>query len=737
MEILAFFAGTAFFYFKSPYALFLLCAMWFFRQKSSLLIWFLSAILWSALHQWWIADTGMPVAHLIKKASIMGYITSIPTETANKTQFQFLAERLNGKRIKANLLLSCYEGCPALHAGQRWQLEAKLKKPINLANPGGFDYVAFLGSRHLHWVGNVYRNSFKPLLTLEKTYPLTMLRERLSAHLILLDSDKKSLGIFEALTFGLTRYIDKSQWDLFRRTGTTHLIDISGEHIALVAGLSYWLLKWVWKQWSGRLCLRYPAQKVASAFAILIACAYALIAGFSVPTQRSLIACCLMLLRHVSNQRITIWQSWRYALIAVLVFEPHSVLMLGFYFSFIAVAILVLINQRIKCSGLRKMVSMQLACMFGLMPLSLYWFSYGSINGLVANLVAIPWVGFFIVPLALVVAFLSPWLVIPGSVTLLKWSIDGLLLGLSWIDSFERINVSFTYTEALPPLALMAAMGVFVFMPMIRLFPSVAILVTASCFPQYEKVHMGDTKIDVLDVGQGLSIVVRTAHHTLIYDTGMAFYHGGDMGKLVIIPYLKALGIKNLDYVVISHPDLDHRGGLASLDERYNINELIVDSPRFYKRGVSCHQHPSWQWDDVSFRFFPIDVHFKGRNNNSCILQISNRAGQVLLNGDIETVAEQYLVKTYGNALKSTIMLVPHHGSKTSSSPSFISQVSPRYAIVSYGFDNHYHFPHEQAMRAYKVPVYNTLDCGMVRIHLRAGYPTTPTCYRKPNPLSF
>ena len=731
MEILCFFAGVAFFYLKSPYPLFFLCASFFFRQKLALFFWFLAAILWSFLHQWLIASQGMPNTNLITQAKLQGTVSSIPAQTPGRTQFQFLAEQLNGQPIKVNVLLSCYDHCPDIHVGQRWRLQAKLKKPLNLANPGGFDYVALLGSRHIQWVGNIYRSSFQPIETKKQRYPLIKLREHLADILSKLYPDTTTLGIFQALTLGLTSQVDKAQWDLFRRTGTTHLIDISGEHIALIAGLAYWLLKWTWKH-LGQLCLRYPAPKIATAGAILVAFMYALIAGFAVPTQRSLITGCFMLLQNFLSQRMSVWQSWRYALLAVLVFEPHSVFMLGFYFSFIAVAILILINHRVKVSGVRKMLSMQFACMFGLMPLSLYWFSYGSINGLAANLLAIPWVGFLIVPLALFIAFLSPWIVIPGTVALLKWSIIILLYGLKWVDSFAMFNFSFTFTEALSPLALMAAMSVFVFLPLIRLFPAAGILVVASLFPNYEKVALGEARVDVLDVGQGLAIIVRTAHHVLIYDTGMKFYQSSDMGKLSIIPYLNTLGIKQLDKVVISHPDLDHRGGLGSLEEKYKINELIVDDPAFYKRGVSCHHYPSWDWDGVSFRFFPISERLKSKNNNSCILQIANKDAQVLLSGDIEKIAEDYLIRTYGIQLASTIMLIPHHGSKTSSSPSFIKQVAPRYAIASYGFDNRYHFPHQQAMNVYQmqqIPVYNTMDCGMVRVRLQGG-DSIPRCYR-------
>lgn len=734
MEILCFFAGTAFFYFKNPYPLYFLGAALFFRPKPVLLLWFLSAILWSIVHQWMIADQGMPITHLIKKAELQGYVASIPTRSPTKTQFQFLAERLDGQAIKVNMLLSCYDHCPEIHAGQHWQLQAKLKNPVNLANPGGFDYVGWLSSRHIHWVGNVYRNTFQPLKLPKEPSTLLTLREHLACILAQLNPDEETLGVFEALTLGLTTHVNKAQWDLFRRTGTTHLIDISGEHIALVAGLTYWLLKCGWKL-MGAWCLRYPAPKIASAGAIFIAILYALVAGFAVPTQRSLVTCCLMLFRNFCSQRLSIWQAWRYALLSVLIFEPHSVFMQGFYFSFIAVAILISINQRVKTHGIRKMLSLQFACMFGLMPLSLYWFSYGSINGLAANLLAIPWVGFIIVPLALIIAFLSPWIVIPWSVAILKWSISLLLTCLKWIDSFSILNFNFTFTEALPVLALMAAMAIFLFLPLIRAFPAAGVLMLASLFPNYEKVQTGNVKIDVLDVGQGLSVVVRTKHHVLIYDTGMKFYQAGDMGKLAIIPYLNKLGVSHLDKVVISHPDLDHRGGLNSLDEKYAIKELIVDDPYFYKRGVSCHNYPAWDWEGVSFRFFQIATQLPHKNNNSCILQISTSAGQMLLSGDIEKVAEDYLIKVYGNKLASTILLVPHHGSKTSSSSAFVTQVAPQYAIASYGFDNRYHFPHPQAMLSYQrnnIPVFDTLHCGMIRVELKKrASPLTPQCLRR------
>lgn len=739
MEILCFFAGIAFFYLKNFYPLCFLGIILFFRPKLRFCFWFLAAISWAAIHQWLITPQGLPSTPIINEASLEGYVTSIPNQTVNKTQFQFLVHSLNQKPVKLNLLLSCYHQCPNLVAGEHWRLRAKIKKAINFANPGSFDYASWLSARHIFWIGNIYRNTFEKINLPTKHYPLIQFRDYLDKSLAKLSPDEQTLGIIEALTIGLTHHIDKEQWDLFRRTGTTHLIDISGEHIVLIAGLSYGLLKWGFKR-LGKLCLYYPAPKFASLGAIIISFAYALIAGFAVPTQRAFITSLLMLGRYLTSQRITIWQSWRYALFVVLLFEPHSVYMLGFYFSFLAVAILILINERMKTKAIYKVLCMQLACMFGLMPLSLYWFSYGSINGLVANLLAIPWVSFMIVPLALIITFLCPWLVIPGSMALLKWSIHVLLTGLTFIDSFDHFNFTFTFTSAIEPFALMVAMGIFIFLPVRALWFPASILILSSFFPRFEKISPGNVIIDTLDVGQGLAIAIRTAKHTLLYDTGMKFYQSSDMGKLVIIPYLNRLGIKKLDAVIISHPDLDHRGGFDSIEKNYKIHDLIVDNPLFYKRGVSCHTYPEWHWDGVAFRFFPIGHPLSGKNNNSCILQIKNAAGSVLLSGDIERLAENYLIKTYGKALQSNAMLIPHHGSKTSSSMAYVKQVSPKYAFVAYGFDNRYKFPHPQAMQTYaalKIPVYNTLECGMIRISLQKGN-LIPKCYRnQTTPLFF
>ena len=313
--------------------------------------------------------------------------------------------------------------------------------------------------------------------------------------------------------------------------------------------------------------------------------------------------------------------------------------------------------------------------------------------------------------------------------------IGSLLHFLQWIDTLAQFNLEFSYTSLLFPLALLLAMGMLIFLPLKTFFPAAFIIGAAAIFPAYPRLKLGDARIDVLDVGQGLAVVVTTAQHVLVYDTGMKFYKGGDMGQLAIITYLKTLGLKKIDKVVISHPDLDHRGGLVSLEEKYPVDELLVDKPQFYKRGKSCHYHKAWRWDGVSFRFFSIHKDFQDKNNNSCVLRVSNRSGSLLLTGDIEKKAEEFLVKHYGNHLQSTVLLVPHHGSKTSTSSEFLNQVKPKEAIISFGFDNRYHFPHTQTLTilaAHQIKVYDTVSCGMVTVELLNQEKNMSTfCYRK------
>lgn len=719
MEILCFLAGLLFLYTKNILLCFFLIALSFFRRGLRCFFVFFIAIFWGILHQWLVAVKNIPNKSIITKACIIGRIISIPVQHSNKTQFQFKVTSFNGKRAKAIVIMSCYKNCPNFSTNKSYKIIADLKKPRNLGNPGGFDYVNWLYSKHIHWVGTV-KNVF--ILENKKftKYSLLNFRNYLATNLEKLAIDKNTLGILQALSLGVTTNLDKVDWELFRRTGTTHLLIISGAHIGLIAGLFFFVGRLFWCR-LGSLAIRFPAPMVASILAIFSALSYSIIAGFSVSVKRSFLACFFVLSRNFLPYKFSPWQAWRYAILLILVVEPHAVLLPGFYLSFIAVAILLTMNKYILITGIRKVILIQVACLLGIMPYTLFWFSYGAVNGFLANLVAIPLVGFIIVPLSLIVMILSQWFEISFLLFLLQLSVKCLWYFLTLIDSFAYFNLAITYKNFISPLALIIAMNLLIFLPLKALRIPVALLFFLSVFPKYEKLKSGEAQIDILDVGQGLSVLVRTANHQLIYDTGVKFSESWDMGKLVIIPYLKILGIKKIDKIVISHPDLDHRGGLDSLENTYKVKELIVDDSSFYKRGASCHDYKDWVWDGIHFHFFPIEKFTKNKNNLSCVLQIKSKYATILLTGDIEKLAEDYLVKNYQTNLESKFLLAPHHGSKTSSSKSFLRQVKPEFVFLSYGFNNKYHFPHSKTLQNYAshhIKILNTLDCGMISVNL-------------------
>ncbi len=729
MEILCFFSGVAFFNWKNGYPLILLCAASLLRPRLLWLISFSLGALFALLHAVWVSPVGMPKQPVMDHADAIGVVVSIPSITPEKTQFEFELKSLNKRPVRARILLSCFDSCPIVSAGEKWRFWVKLKKPQNLGNPGGVNRVRSLRARHIEWTGYIRRGASQYLGEVRGIkLGLIKIRSYFSSTLNQKTLRADTKGVLQALTLGLGQQMSPEHWALFRRTGTTHLMVISGAHIGLIAGLTYALVRLLWLR-LGSVSYKIPAPRIASIVALVMAFIYSVLAGFGVPAERAFIVCFFMLFRHIGTLSFSVWQAFRYALLAVLLFEPHSALMPGFYLSFLAVGILILMNQLIIKTGVQKTLLMQLACLLGLMPLTLLLFSYGSLNGFFANLVAIPWVGFVIIPIGLLSVFLGPILSIHVLSFVLDKAVSILFVVLNWVDRFAYFNLDYSVNQLGSVILFMLAFAVALILPFKRFLPVILVFMGCGLFPKLEKIHWGEAHIDVLDVAQGLSVVIQTAHHTLVYDTGVQFYHGGDMGQLALVPYLKTLKVKDLDMVMISHPDLDHRGGLKSLEKSYVIRELVVDDPIFYHRGESCHQYPTWQWDGVAFEFLPMPLTSRKKNNHSCVLKVTTDFGSILLPGDIENSGEHYLVQQYADVLSSSFLLVPHHESNSSSSTTFLRCVSPKAAIASYGFDNRYHFPHPKAEARYKaenIPVYSTDHCGLIRVFFTRNHQKKP-----------
>ncbi len=732
MEIFCFFLGILYIYTSNLFLPLSALVFFFITPRYPIILLFIIGLLFAWTHQWLTLPKGIPDVPVIPHALLQGTIASLPVQNSNKTQFLFSIERINGVPAHGLVQLNWYNKASQLHAGQHWQLTAKIKKPRNFLNPGSYDYVNSLKKRHIYWTGYIKSKNNKLIHQPYSPWTWLSLREYLGQALTKRAPDKQTAGIVEALTLNITTQISQDDWSLFRRTGTIHLFGISGEHIALIAGLCSLIIRWLWTR-SVRCCLWIPALTVSSIGGFIVAIFYAFLAGFEPPVQRALIGNFFYAVYCIGKQRFTPWQIWRYALFGVLCLEPHAVFMQGFYFSFLAVACLFLTQQRWRLKGYKGTLALQLSCLIGLMPLTLYWFSYGSINGFIANLFAIPLVSLLIVPLSLITMLVSSfdwsWLLMKP----LSWLIALLFKGLTWTEYLAAININWSINQIVFVLSLMGALLLWVLLP-VRPFKQLALLwLIIPLFPAHRTIHEGEALIQILDVGQGLAVTIRTQNHTLLYDTGDQFFQGSDLGAMVILPFYQAIGVNKVDKIVISHPDRDHRGGLKSIEEGIAVDELLVNNTLYYDHGMNCHEYPQWQWDGVTFRFFPVHQAFQDKNNNSCILQISNTTGRVLLAGDIEQVGEDYLVRTYGDQLSSQVLVVPHHGSKTSSSYRFLLEVAPHYAIASLGFDNRFHFPHAQTLarlNSLDIPFIRTDECGMVDITLPAtGAMGKPQCY--------
>lgn len=708
MEILCFVAGTLYFYKHSLYAFLFMIACILFRQKITIILAFIFAVFWS-----WLHDSSMYYELYSDKLDgkslvIHGQVTSIPKVKSNKTQFILTSKNYSP------ILVNCYNNCANVKINQHIKSRIKLRKPHNYSNPGGFDYVEFLKARHISWLGSC--NEVK-ILTENKDE--SNVRSLLKNKLETMALNQRTTALIQALTIGITNNLNETDWLLFRRTGTIHLLVISGAHIGFVAGFVFFVVNFLWSRFA-KLSLLIPSVKIASFLAMFAALGYALLAGFSVSVQRALIACFLVYLRSFLHLKFSGWQAWRLGLLVCLIYEPHYILLPGFFLSFIAVAILFIANRYfLTANKFIKSLLLQIACLIGLLPFTLYWFGYASINGFFANLVAIPLVGFLIVPVSLIFLASSFWITSLWFNIFVTKLVDFLYIYLKFIDKNFDFNLDTNFSIYVT-LSFVLIILISLIFP-IKAFRFGAYgLLCALILPKSTKLPINEAQIDVLDVGQGLASLIRTKHHVLLYDTGGKFYHGKDLGELVIAPYLKTLKINKINMLVISHPDLDHRGGLATILKKFSIDKLVVNNPKYYKTGQNCHKFPEWNWDGVSFKFLSLQNKFIKTNDDSCVLYIKGRKTNILMTGDIERNAEKYLMDKY--TINAEYLVVPHHGSRTSSSIEFIKHVNPKYAIFSYGHNNRYHFPAPEVMTRYEnlqIQTFNTAEQGMITIKLK------------------
>jgi len=671
---------------------------------------------------------------------LTGVVAGLPQALERGVRFEFEVEQAVAG-VPPRISLAWYRGhddtddeaSPAIpvRAGERWHFTVRLKRPHGNLNPHGFDYEAWLFERGVRATGYVRPASAARIeaQVWRPGYAVEMLRENIRDRFRAALPDALYAGILIALAVGDQHAIDPGLWQTFARTGITHLMSISGLHVTMLAGLAYALINWLWRR-SANLPLRLPAQHAAAMGGFLAAFGYCLLAGFAVPAQRTLYMLAVVAAARLSAREISGSRVLSLALLLVLLLDPWAVLAGGFWLSFGAVALLFHIGSgRLgPVHWLLEWGRAQWAVTLGMLPALLALFQQFSLVSPLANALAIPLVSFVIAPLALLgsLPLLDPLL------TLAHFFTAWLMVFIDWLAGLPLAM----WQQAAPPVwavLLALAGGLWLLLP--RGFPSrwlgvLAFLPLLTVLPP--RPATGTAAITVLDVGQGLAIHVQTAGHDLLFDAGPAFSADADSGNRIIAPYLRAMGVRRLDAMVISHADKDHEGGAASVLAALPV--ALLKTSLSFEHALSaqpvphevCRDGDTWDWDGVRFEMLHPGAAPLSRKTNdlSCVLRVTAGGKAMLLTSDIEAVSEAALLDRHRDRLSATVMTAPHHGSKTSSTPGFIDAVAARDVIFPVGYRNRFGHPKEDVVERYRqsgARLHRTDADGAVGVRLSAA----------------
>lgn len=687
-----------------------------------------------ALNDWFPADD------IVADILVQGRISKVPTRTEQGWRVQLQIDawceaskpgadcRALTRQERRTVQVSVYDDLQ-LQPGQRWQWLLRLRRPHGFANPGGFDYEAWLLQQGIAATGYLRTSSHNRMLETPSGRPwFQRLRHTLAAQLepgagqVLLHA-----ALIKALALGLHQDIPDEHWRQFAQLGLNHLVVISGLHIALVAGVLY-RMALVLARGFPALLLTATAPRCAAACALVAAWFYAGLAGFSLPVLRALVMAAVFFSGTLLQRQTSAWTSLQLALLLILLLDPLAPQSPGFWLSFVAVAILL---RQGKADYLGRWqqalqaIRLQFALCIGMLPVMLVFFQQGSVLAPLVNLPAIPWVGLLVVPLCLLgLALQAFW---PAAGELLLRLADFLL------DCFMRAIAAIVqlWPESLltlPPLSLPLMAGLVV-AALCLLFGTSArwrsvglLLLPVLLWWPSPRLQPDELALSVLDVGQGLAVLVRTRSQTLLYDSGPRYSARFDAGEDVLLPALRRMGVRELDTVIISHADADHAGGLAAIMSAYPKARYMGSQREIFTAAVStaaCHPQ-AWRADGYTFRLLHPDTGGYNDNDGSCVLHISGAGGSILLPGDISRSIERRLLQLFPG-LRADILVAPHHGSKTSSSSLFLRTLQPRVVIFSAGYLNRFGHPAAEVRERYAqagVQALNTAAAGAVLVQL-------------------
>jgi competence protein ComEC len=722
-------------------ALFALC--WRLARLPAI---FLIGFFWAAYHAQTTLDAVLDTRLEGRTVLVEGVVADLPRSLSDRSiRFLFQAERRGAvdgwETFARQLRLGWYQTRELPALGERWQLAVRLKRPHGNANPGGFDYERWLFQQGISATGYVREDTHNRRLEGRSRSFIDGLRNSVAAYFNSREPAPPGLAFVRALTIGDAGAIGPAQWDVLRSTGTTHLMVISGTHISLVAGLVFWLTRGVWSR-LGSWPETVPAVRVAAVVALFSATFYACLTGLGIPSRRALIMLSVGMTALLAGRWSRPGHVLALAVIATLIIDPLAVLATGWWLSFWAVAVIFYITSgHFGARGLwHKVARVHIVLALGMLPLLLMFYQQASLIAPLANVIAVPWVSLLVVPTALVGTLLLFISTTAGGLllNLAAWLMDALWPCLNWLGGldFALLNHHQPLTWTLLP----AVAGLFLlFAP--RGFPGkwlglVMLLPMLAARPPGPA--NGEVWVTVLDVGQGLSTVIRTHDHTLVYDAGPSYSPGFDTGRTVVVPYLRSQGVGRIDELFVSHGDNDHSGGVPSLLKGYPVVDVEAGIPELLtmRRAWQCHRGERWRWDGVDFSVLHPDARsFHKGNSASCVIRIEAGGGRrVLLTGDIEAESERVLLQEVHDRLPVDVLVVPHHGSLTSSSPAFVKAVSPDYALFSTGYRNRFRFPRKPVVDRYLKAGSALLDTaaqGAITVRLRSrGLPLEAEAFR-------
>lgn len=689
----------------------------------------------AGLTLFWVSAGEMITAHLdprFEGDSMLADVRIVGFPQRDATSMGFLATPLSDRRVPSRIRLRWQDPPVSVRAGDVWRLELRLRRPRATSNPGTMDYEAWLVREGVGATGYVVSGVRNVLLESQTSRGVQRIREEYLRRTARILGANDALPVIVAVAIGARHLVSQNAWDRYARTGTSHLMAISGLHIGLAAMAGYLLAVVVFAA-----CGNGNAHFAALLAGLLVAFCYAALSGFAVPARRALIMLVCVVAIALWRRETRALRVLAVTMIAVIVSDPVSTMAPGFRLSFAAVAVLLWYGQRTQVPAVgawcrarlavASLVRMQLLLLLGLMSLTVMIFGRVSLVAPLTNLIAVPIFSLVTVPAVLLSIALPDALALPLGVTL---RIAAASIG--WIECLIAVAASWPASSVLVPelervgRLLLLLPGLWVLLPPgwpgrhVACLAAVAILTW-----QPARVPPGCVDIRALDVGQGLSLVVETEAHVMVYDAGPSWRSGSDAGERIVAPYLRSRGIERIDRLLISHADLDHAGGAAYLLESTRVVELLVGEslPEIRAEASLCRAGQAWSWDGVRFSILhPRRPAPHSGNETSCVLLVESGQTRALLTGDIEAASEAALVRQ--RVLPDVdVVSVPHHGSRTSSTGPFTRNLQPEIAIVSAGHNNRWGFPKADVVarwRASGARVLNTAESGSVSVRLCA-----------------